>query len=440
MMSRVPSDVPYDRTRRLMLLGPPLALALAACTQEPPEPAALDNRDEGPITFALAGPDISVGKQQLALVDRWRQEHSDQPVEPVELPAGADAQRAQLVAGLQDGRGFDVLSLDVAWMAEFTRFGYLRALPAEELDAAEGSSRFLQRPLDSCRVDGQLMAMPYTTNAGFLYYNTNVLEQIGLTRGLSGTDWDGVVKNLSAWTLHFQFGGALDGYATQLAEYEGLTVNVLESVWDAGGEIMTDAGQVEAGSDAALEGLQRLVEGLAEGWIPQAALGFREEETRQAFQQGRLLFMRNWPYAYRSLNAEGAPLAGAVNVDRLPGPSALGGQNLAISRHTVNQGTALEFIRFMVRQDNQRLLFEQGGFPSVLQAVYADEEVRQAHPYVGLLRDSVESARFRPRTPYYPWVSEAIAHHASLALQDQVPPDQAMGDLAEELEAILDRV
>lgn len=432
---------PHDPTRRALVLGVPLALALAACTREPDPKAGLANRREGPITFALAGPDVSVGRQQVALARRWEEEAGgSQRVEVVELTAGADQQRSELAALLQDGRGFDVLSLDVAWMTEFARFGYLRSLPAAELDAQPDSTRFLRRPLESCWVDEQLWAVPYTTNAGLLYRNLEVLGKLGRNPDVPVTSWRHL-QTLAEATGEPEFeGGVLDGYVTQLANYEGLTVNVLEAVWDAGGDIVTEDGEVTAAEPEAVAGLARLVEGLAGGWIPRSALGFREEESRLEFQKGQVLFMRNWPYAYRALNAPGAPLAGLVEVGKLPGPSALGGQNLAISRNAANQGTALGFIKFMVREDNQQQLFGEGGFPSVLQSVYDDAEVRRAHPYTGLLRASVESARQRPRTPYAPWVSEAIAHHASLALQGTTTPDQAMRDLARVLERTLSRV
>ena len=81
--------------------------------------------------------------------------------------------------------------------------------------------------------------------------------------------------------------------------YEGLTVNFAEAVQSAGGSILSpDGNRVTLDSPQARAGLSFLVRGFAQGWIPRAALGYDEEASRKAFEAGKLLFLRNWPYVY----------------------------------------------------------------------------------------------------------------------------------------------
>ena len=47
----------------------------------------------------------------------------------------------------------------------------------------------------------------------------------------------------------------------------------------------------------AKKGLDFLVNGFKQGYIPKEAIGFKETESLNAFQTGKLLFMRQWPYA-----------------------------------------------------------------------------------------------------------------------------------------------
>jgi multiple sugar transport system substrate-binding protein len=90
----------------------------------------------------------------------------------------------------------------------------------------------------------------------------------------------------------------LGGYAGQFLPYEGLTVNFAEAVQSAGGQILSQDGtKVTLDLDKAGTGLEFLTGGVREGWIPQEALTFKEEESRLAFQRGELLFARNWPHA-----------------------------------------------------------------------------------------------------------------------------------------------
>ncbi len=55
-------------------------------------------------------------------------------------------------------------------------------------------------------------------------------------------------------------------------------------------------GKPEVNTPEATEGLTFLVNGFKEGYIPKGAITWQEEQGRQAFQNGQLIFHRNWPY------------------------------------------------------------------------------------------------------------------------------------------------
>ena len=50
------------------------------------------------------------------------------------------------------------------------------------------------------------------------------------------------------------------------------------------------------------------------GISPPGVTTYQEEESRRLFQDGRAVFMRNWPYAWRMSQLEGSPLRGRVGV------------------------------------------------------------------------------------------------------------------------------
>ena len=71
--------------------------------------------------------------------------------------------------------------------------------------------------------------------------------------------------------------------------------------------------------------------------IPPAAVTYKEEEGRRAFQDGQLLFHRQWPYQYAQANATdgSSKVAGKFDVAPLPGKdgpgvSTLGGHNFGV--------------------------------------------------------------------------------------------------------------
>ncbi|CAM5309502.1 ABC transporter substrate-binding protein OS=Streptomyces glaucescens OX=1907 GN=SGLAU_08690 PE=4 SV=1 [Streptomyces glaucescens] len=274
------------------------------------------------------------------------------------------------------GGRFDVLNIDVNSTPEFAAAGWIRPLPRERFLALKS---FLRPVVDTATYDGRLYAVPYVTNAGLLLYRKDVLAAEGIPPPRT---WAELERH--AETIAPRHG--LGGYAGQFLPYEGLTVNAAEAVYSAGGTILGDEGErVTVDSAAAREGIGFLARGVREGWIPKAALGYKEEESKQAFQDGRLLFLRNWPYAYAVASGEGSKVAGKIGAVPLPGPdgpgtSVLGGSNLAVSSHARHPDSAARLIAYLTSESVQRQVLTRGALPPVRAALYDDPGPRAGLP------------------------------------------------------------
>ncbi|MFJ6483725.1 MULTISPECIES: ABC transporter substrate-binding protein [unclassified Streptomyces] len=390
---------------------------------------ASEDQARGPLTLVTAG---DLTDYLPPLLADWNEAHPDERVTLVELPDSADETRAQMISELRSGRHrFDVLNIDVAWTSEFAAAGWISPLRRERfpLDA------FLRPVVDTATFDGRLYAVPYVTNAGLLYYRKDLLDQEGEQPPRT---WDELIRQ--ARTIAPKYG--LDGYAGQFLPYEGLTVNVTEAVHSAGGSILRDDGaRVSVDSDAARTGLRFLADGVREGWISRDALGYKEEESRRAFQEGRLLFLRNWPYVYADAGAEGSKVAGKFGAVPLPGPdgpgtSVLGGSNLAVSSRARHPASAADLISYLTSERVQRQVLTKGSLPPVRAALYEDPELVRAHPYLPTLRQSVLSAVPRPKSPRYDQVSLTVQAVAQDVLALRQTPEQAAARLARELGTI----
>jgi multiple sugar transport system substrate-binding protein len=418
--------VPLRRRQVLGLLAGGLVSTAAGCSWLDGDGASFEG--VGPIRFA-APPDFSRGGQRSFAVRRWNDDHPNEQASSEDLPPAADLQRAHLIARLQAGHaGYDVLGLDVVWTAEFAKGPFIDALDeAKDLQL----SLFLQSALESARFDDQLWGVPLFSNAGLLYYRSDLVEQVP-------SSWAELAEQAEELSAEHR----IAGYVGQLARYEGLTVNLLEAIWGHGGDLLlqrsarsSDTPRLDV--DATISGLSFLRGGIDKGWIPRAALRFDEERSRLAFQGRGAVFMRNWPYAYDLLDADDSPVRGDFAVAKLPGPSALGGANLAIATSSQNEETALAFIRYLTDQERQRMIFEDGGYPAVLASVYEDPNVQRQQPYTLALRDSIKDARSRPSTPYYGQVTRVIQDAASAVLEGQAPDSAAKG-LADRLPEALE--
>jgi multiple sugar transport system substrate-binding protein len=375
-----------------------------------------DALEDGPIVI-LTGRDDSIGGQRQQLVNQWNLLHPENQARIVELPALADAQRSEMLARAQAGRGeVDVFNLDVTWTAEFAENGYIRSLDESRLS----TRGFLDGPLDTCRYDGRLWALPFNTDVGLLYFRSDLIDDPPRT-------WEELEEQVEA--TRARTGKDVDGYAGQFADYEGLTVNALEAVRGAGGSIVDAAGDVVVGAQqpAVVEGLERL-RVIAPVGVPE----LDEDGSIQLFQSGRTLFMRNWPRAYRSLaqDLEGAPPV-AFGVAPLPGGSGvLGGQNLAVSAHSARPRASQALIEFLTGDRSQQILFERGGLPATRGVVYSDQAVRERYPYVAILEEALSTAELRPTQPHYARFSEVFrAAVIGYLRQDKPLADDLQGQL-----------
>ncbi|MFE7835888.1 ABC transporter substrate-binding protein [Streptomyces sp. NPDC057474] len=380
----------------------------------------------GPLTLATAG---DLTGYLGPLLQGWNRAHPGEKVTLVELPDSADETRAQMITDLRGGeRGrFDVLNIDVTWTSEFAAAGWIRPLPRNRFPL----SSFLPPVVDTATYDGQLYAVPYVTNAGLLLYRKDVLAEAGVPPPRTWAELEHYAKTIAP--KH-----GLDGYAGQFLPYEGLTVNAAEAVYSAGGTILGDEGDRVTVDSAASEGIGFLARGVRDGWVPKEALEYKEEESRQAFQDGRLLFLRNWPYAYVSASGKGSAVAGKVGAVPLPGSdgpgtSVLGGSNLAVNAHAEHPDTAARLITYLTSERVQRQVLTRGALPPVRADLYKDPELVREFPYLPTLRASVLKAAPRPKSPRYDQVSMVVQAVVHDAMTGHSTPEAAVRRLAREL-------
>ncbi|MCT9004966.1 ABC transporter substrate-binding protein [Streptomyces sp. NPDC054766] len=387
----------------------------------------------GPLTLATAG---DLTNYLGPLLDGWNRAHPGEKVTLVELPDSADETHAQMTTDLRGGdrRRFDVLNIDVAWTSEFAAAGWISPLPRDRFPL----DGFLPPVVDTARYDGKLYAVPYVTNAGLLLYRKDILAKEGVAPPRTWAELEKQAKTIAP-----KYG--LDGYAGQFLPYEGLTVNAAEAVYSAGGTILGDEGErVTVDSAAAREGIGFLADGVRDGWIPKKALTYKEQESKQAFQDGRLLFLRNWPYAYVSASAPGSAVAGKIGAVPLPGPdgpgtSVLGGSNLAVNAQARHPDSAARLIAYLTSERVQRQVLTKGALPPVRADLYQDPELVREFPYLPTLRAGVLAAAPRPKSPRYDQVSlvvQAVVHDAMTGHQT---PEAAVRRLARELADISHR-
>ena len=371
------------------------------------------------------------------LIKQFNDSHPNGKVTFHELPDEADQQRQQMVQNTQiKNPKMAVLSVDVVWTAEFAAKGYVEALP-NDLFPTEGH---LPTTVDTATYFQKLYAMPSTSDGGLLYYRKDLLDKYSLQPPTTFDEMKAACDKIKQG----ENDSKLNCFAGQYNKYEGLTVNFDEAVHGAGGVIVGDDGKPNVATPEATKGLQTLVDWFKNGDIPKSAITWTEEEGRQAFQDGTLIFHRNWGYIYNlAQKTDGSSkVAGKFDVAALPGitgpgVSSLGGHNYAIAKNADNKGTAVDFIKFMSSQEVEKSNCLATSSTPSLAALYSDPDVVKKFPYMPIQLKSVETAKPRPKAVEYGDVTLAIQDAAYGALQGQTAPDAALQSLQSKLQTLI---
>ena len=405
-----------------------LALTLSACgggggtTAGADAEQGLDGR--GPITYVQGKDNSNVVRP---LIEKWNAAHPNEKVTFKEQTDQADQQHDDLVQNFQaKNANYDVVSVDVVWTAEFAAKGWLQPLKDKmTLD----TSAMLKPTVESASYKGTLYAAPQNSDGGILYYRKDLVPTAPKT-------WDEMMGMCSIAKEN-----NIGCFAGQYAKYEGLTVNTSEAINSAGGAVLDADGKPSLNTPEAKAGLETLTKAYADGSIPKEAITFQEEQGRQAFQDGKLLFHRNWPYVYNLATTEGSSkvkdvlgMTALVGADG-PGASTLGGHSAGMSVYSKNKATALDFLKFLTSEETQKFYATQGSLAPVLGALYDDQELVAKLPYLPVLKTSIENAVPRPVTPFYPAVTKAIQENAYAAIKGEKTVDAALSDMQKSIES-----
>jgi multiple sugar transport system substrate-binding protein len=418
------------KTPRLFaVLAAAVMLAIAAgCGDD--DDSAGGAPDAEKATQAKASGDVTwcIGKDTTGafgtVVDSFNKANPKANVKLLELPEDAGEQRRLQVQRLEaKSPECDVLGTDVIWTAEYAAQGWL--LDVSDFISKNGD-KFIPSTVDTTEFEGKNWAVPFNSNAGFIYYRNDQVKQ-------APDNWEDLYKEA----------GQNDGVVYQGFRYEGLTVNFLELVYSAGGSVLSEDGkEATADSQEVKDVLKFMADGIKNGDAPKAVTTYKEEESRRAFESGNATFMRNWPYAYAL--GKDSKIADNFDIATFPGfagnkgAGVLGGYNLAISAYSKNPEGSLAFAEFATDPEQQKLMATEASLPPTVTETYDDPAVKKAMPFAEELRTAIEQAKPRPVSPVYPQISEAIYNNVYAALQGDMSADEAASKMNEEIQKALE--
>ena len=335
----------------------------------------------------------------------------------------------------------DVFQIDVIWPGILANH-FIDLTEHVDQDAID---QHFEAIVQNNTVDDRLVAMPWFTDAGILYYRTDLLEKYGKEPPTTWQELTEVAREIQEGE-RAEGNDRMLGFVFQAKAYEGLTCDALEWIDSFGGGTIVDGeGAITINNENAVEALE-----LAASWIgdiaPEGVLNYAEEESRGVFQSGNAVFMRNWPYAWALGNAPDSPITGKIGVSQLPKggedgkpTGVLGGWQLAVSKYSQNAELAVDLVRHLTSPDEQKRRAIEGSYNPTIAALYQDEEVLEATPFFGELYDTFTNAVARPSRvtgEKYNQVSSEFFNAVHSVLSDKTDAASSL----EALEGRLDRL
>jgi trehalose/maltose transport system substrate-binding protein len=335
------------------------------------------------------------------LCDEWSQKTGNK-VEIISRPQDASAtlQQYQQYWAAKSG-DVDVYQIDVIWQS----IAGPHAVDLKKYFKADEISQHFPRIIENNTVNGKLVSLPWFTDAGVLYYRTDLLEKYGYKEApKTWEELDEMAKKImdgerKAGKPDFQ-GFVFEGKAS-----ESVTCNALEWVFSYGGGVIIEPDKkVTINNPNAIKALET-----AKSWVgtisPAGVVTYGEEEARNVWQAGNSAFMRNWPYAYALGQDPKSAVAGKFDVTVLPkggdngkNAACLGGWNLMVSAYSKVQDAGADLVKYLDSSDSQKRRAIELSLLPTLPALYTDPEVLAKNAWFKNMAEVFKNAVARPST------------------------------------------
>lgn len=406
-------------------LGVLLLFVLPALTQQPVVLSFLVSATETPTW----GP----------LVEQFEEQNPGIRINMVEGPNATNAvEDLYTSAFLLGSSPYDLVYMDIVWVPKFAAAGWL--LNLSDRITEEDLADFLEGDVNGGRYEGDLYRMPVRSDAGMLYYRTDLLEQGGYQPPETFNELMEISKALQ------EQNAAPWGYVWQGRQYEGSAAMFVEVLEGFGGFwIDPDTREVGLDQEPAIEAVRFLLNTIQEGVSPEGVVTYQEEEARRLFQSGNAVFLRNWPYVWPLANEEGSPVAGniaikpMVHAEGFDSAATQGGWGWGISSTTRHPEEAWKAVQFFTSAESQRQIALQNGYLPTRRSLYSDPEIVGKYEFFPDMLEVLENSTLRPPIAQYAQASDILQRYLSGALTGRYSPERAMQSAANETRRVLGR-
>ena len=396
-------------------------------------PPGLDQSSDDGITKIYFADNISSAHQKL--IDRFNSEHEGQiKVIAVNLPFTkfSTNERKELLARTlrSNSSRIDIFAVDIIWVPRFARWCH----PLDSYFSAKEQQQILTCALQSCYFEDQLMAMPLYTDVGMMYYRQDLLHSLP-----GGLEIERKLKKSITWEEFIRLGKKFSRedqpfYLYPADNYEGLMCSFVEGIASQN-QSLSDGQSLQLNTPGARKSLQLLVDLVHKyRMTPKIVVKYDEFQCYLHALREDGLFLRGWPGFLRQYRTELEDTSKFQFLKMAPLPHfqggrpafVFGGWNLMISKHSTKKREAVQFIKFTQQPDNQKMMFQRGGYLPIINSIYQDSLFLSQEPGLKFFRELMENGIHRPYLVGYTRFSDIISYYLHQAINKELSVDEAL--------------
>lgn len=345
-----------------------------------------------------------------------------------------EALRDKTITAFASG-GYDVVLFDVVWPAEYAENGFLLDV-SDRIDKASVDQIF-PGAWTTVMYQDKYYGLPWILDTKYLYYNTEMLEQAGITA--PPKTWAELLEQAKT----IKDAGIVEyPIVWSWAQAEAVICDYTTILAANGGSFFAD-GKPAFQTGGGLTALQYMVDSQAQGLSNPNSKEYLEEDVRRVFSSGEAAFALNWTYMYNlAQNPDESKVVGKVGIIPAPGVDGVstasavnGSMGLGITANSQHPDESWKFISFLTSQDNQNK-YAKLSLP-IWKSSYTDPAVTTGQEAIIAAADvGIAAMTPRPTVPNYAEVSTVLQKAIQDALLGNATAQESLDNAASEIEGM----
>ncbi len=332
----------------------------------------------------------------------------------------------------------DVYDTDQPWIPEFATYGFYT--PITKYVTEEQLADFYDSAVQSVTYNGEIYGLPYQMHGPLVFYRKDLMEKADQQVPTTNEAYRSVAKALTD-TAAGIYGTAVEGKqsAEPVSQFTDLILQF-------GGKIVDEDWNILFDSQPVRDAFQYMLDIMADGSSPAAAVSWDNEDVHNMFLQGKLAMVRNWPYMYgMSRDASLSNVVDLVGATTQPVTSAVWSWSLGIPSTSKNPENAYKFIEWATSSDilagYAEEQFQSTTRVSAVEKVLASDNLTDADKEViRAMGNSLEIGTAVVTTPNYETLRTLMAECLSGIMSGQKTIDEAVTKCAEDMNAAMDEL